>query len=118
MVLRREGTPQDAASFLSEVFDRTAQHLDAFQALTSFAEAANTGQTAKQMGNARGLGNGGVRTDTSLCLTLSLKSSSWRAEMLLFARQPCQMAGQCLCDELWHGKGACSMLYISLTGHC
>ena len=38
MVTGREGSPQDASSFLSKVFQSTDQHLDAFQQLSALFE--------------------------------------------------------------------------------
>ena len=38
MVTGREASPQDAHSFLSEVFQSTGQHLESFQQLTTLFE--------------------------------------------------------------------------------
>lgn len=48
IVLRREATPQDASSFLSEVFTQTGHQLDAFQSLCTLAEGIATGQGAAE----------------------------------------------------------------------
>jgi hypothetical protein len=38
LILKREATPQDAASFLAKVFDHTEQHLNGFQKMTQLFE--------------------------------------------------------------------------------
>ena len=38
MVVKREATPEDASSFLSEVFQQTDNHLNMFQSLQTFAQ--------------------------------------------------------------------------------
>ncbi len=37
MVMKREATPEDAGTFLSDVFQQTDKHLDMFQSLQSLA---------------------------------------------------------------------------------
>ncbi len=37
MVVKREGTPEDAGSFLSDVFQQTDNHLNLFQSLQTLA---------------------------------------------------------------------------------
>ena len=49
MVLKREATPEDASSFLSDVFQQTDQHLNSFQSLTTLAEGIATGQGILQL---------------------------------------------------------------------
>ena len=44
MVLRREATPQDAHSFLSDVFTQTEHHLDSYGSLMTLAEGIASGQ--------------------------------------------------------------------------
>ena len=38
MVVKREATPEDASSFLSDVFQQTDNHLNIFQSLQTLAE--------------------------------------------------------------------------------
>ena len=38
LIIKREATPQDAASFLAKVFDHTEQHLNGFQKMTQLFE--------------------------------------------------------------------------------
>lgn len=49
MVLKREAKPEDASSFLSDVFQQTDQHLNAFQSLTTLAEGIASQQGIVQL---------------------------------------------------------------------